>query len=114
MKAAPAQFAVPLVAPAVDLLLVAALLRGQLAATLGYYLLFFAVDLVLSAVAVLLEGEDLGLLKGLFVQRIAYRQLLWVALARSLWNAFAGLAVGWGKLARTGSATVGTAEGKRD
>ena len=101
------QFAVPLVAPAVDLLLVVSLLRGQLGATLGYYLLFFAIDLALSAVAVLLEGEDLGLLKGLFLQRIVYRQLLWLALAKSLWSAFAGFAVGWGKLARTGSATAG-------
>jgi peptidoglycan-N-acetylglucosamine deacetylase len=98
------QFLVPLVAPAVDVLLAVSLLRGQVGATLGYYLLFFALDLALSAVAILLEGEDLGLLLGLFVQRVVYRQLLWLALARSLWNAFAGFAVGWGKLARTGSA----------
>jgi len=101
------QFLVPLIAPLVDLLLLISLLRGQLGATLGYYLLFFALDLLLSAAAILLEGEDLGLLLGLFVQRIAYRQLLWVALVRSLWSAIAGFAVGWGKLARTGSATAG-------
>ena len=101
------QFLVPLVAPAVDLLLVISLVRGRALATAGYYLLFFALDLLLSAVAVLLEDEDLGLLAGLFVQRIAYRQLLWVALIRSLWNAVAGFAVGWGKLARTGTVQVG-------
>jgi cellulose synthase/poly-beta-1,6-N-acetylglucosamine synthase-like glycosyltransferase len=100
------QFAVPFIAPAVDLLLILALLRGQAAATLGYYLLFFALDLLLSAIAILLEGEELTLLIGLFVQRIAYRQLLWVALVRSLWNALAGFAVGWGKLARTGTVQV--------
>ena len=66
-------------------------------------------DLLLSAAAVLLEGEDLGLLFGLFVQRVVYRQLLWVALVRSLWNALSGFAVGWGKLARTGSAQVAPA-----
>jgi hypothetical protein len=87
----------------VDLLLVVSLLRGRLGETLGYYLLFFALDLLLSAVAVLLEGEDLGLLLGLFVQRIAYRQLLWLALVKSLWSALAGFAVGWGKLVRTGT-----------
>jgi cellulose synthase/poly-beta-1,6-N-acetylglucosamine synthase-like glycosyltransferase/peptidoglycan/xylan/chitin deacetylase (PgdA/CDA1 family)/spore germination protein YaaH len=103
------QFLVPLVAPVVDLLFVAALLRGNAFATLGYYLLFFALDLLLSATAVLLEGEDLGLLPGLFVQRVLYRQLLWVALVRSLWNALSGFAVGWGKLARTGSAQVAPA-----
>lgn len=101
------QFLVPLVAPVVDLLLVVSLVRGQALATAGYYLLFFALDLLLSAVALLLEGEDLGLLAGLFVQRIAYRQLLWVALIRSLWNALAGFAVGWGKLQRTGTVQVG-------
>jgi cellulose synthase/poly-beta-1,6-N-acetylglucosamine synthase-like glycosyltransferase/spore germination protein YaaH/peptidoglycan/xylan/chitin deacetylase (PgdA/CDA1 family) len=100
------QFVVPFVAPAVDLLLVLALVRGQGVSTLGYYLLFFALDLLLSAVAILLEGEDLGLLAGLFIQRIAYRQLLWLALMRSLWNALAGFAVGWGKLARTGTVQV--------
>ena len=100
------QFLVPLIAPAVDLLLLVSLVRGRALATAGYYLLFFALDLILSAVAVLLEGEDLGLLVGLFVQRIAYRQLLWVALVRSVWNALAGFAVGWGKLARTGTVQV--------
>jgi cellulose synthase/poly-beta-1,6-N-acetylglucosamine synthase-like glycosyltransferase/peptidoglycan/xylan/chitin deacetylase (PgdA/CDA1 family)/spore germination protein YaaH len=103
------QFLVPLVAPIVDILLVVSLLLGRGLATAGYYLLFFALDLALSAVAVLLEGEDLKLLLGLFVQRILYRQILWVALVRSLWTALAGFAVGWGKLARTGTAQVGTA-----
>ena len=97
------QFLVPLVAPAVDLLLIVSLVRGRAAQTAAYYFLFFALDLLLSAVAVLLEGEELQLLGGLFVQRIVYRQLLWVALAKSLWSAVAGFAVGWGKLARTGS-----------
>ncbi|MFL5407156.1 MAG: glycosyltransferase [Myxococcales bacterium] len=103
------QFLVPLVAPVVDLLLVLAIARGRGLATAGYYLLFFALDLALSAVAVLLEGEDLKLLLGLFVQRILYRQILWLALVKSLWTAIAGFAVGWGKLARTGSAQVGSA-----
>jgi cellulose synthase/poly-beta-1,6-N-acetylglucosamine synthase-like glycosyltransferase/peptidoglycan/xylan/chitin deacetylase (PgdA/CDA1 family)/spore germination protein YaaH len=107
------QFAVPLVAPAVDLLLVVSLVRGHAGAAAGYYLLFFALDLALSAVAILLEGEDLRLLAGLFVQRVAYRQLIWLALVKSIWTAFAGLAVGWGKLARTGTAQAGAAGRRR-
>ncbi len=97
------QFLVPLIAPIVDLLLIVSLVRGRASEVALYYFLFFALDLLLSAAAVLLEGEDLTLLLGLFVQRIAYRQLLWVALARSIWNALSGFTVGWGKLARTGS-----------
>jgi peptidoglycan-N-acetylglucosamine deacetylase len=102
------QFLVPLIAPVVDILLVVSLFREQtVTQTAVYYFIFFALDLLLSAVAVLLEGEDLKLLIGLFVQRIAYRQLLWVALVKSLWNAVAGMTVGWGKLARTGTVQVG-------
>ncbi|MBS2024144.1 MAG: hypothetical protein JST92_17210 [Deltaproteobacteria bacterium] len=97
----------PLIAPVVDLLLVISLIRGRTGETLAYYMLFFALDLLLSAVAILLEGEDLKLLFGLFVQRIVYRQLLWVALAKSIWSAFSGFTVGWGKLARTGSVQAG-------
>jgi len=101
------QFVVPLIAPVVDVLLLISLVRGRALATAVYYFIFFALDLLLSMVAVLLEGEDLHLLIGLFVQRIAYRQLLWVALVKSLWHALAGMAVGWGKLARTGTVQVG-------
>jgi cellulose synthase/poly-beta-1,6-N-acetylglucosamine synthase-like glycosyltransferase len=101
------QFLVPLIAPVVDVLLLISLVRGQALATVVYYFIFFGLDLLLSMVAVLLEGEDLRLLAGLFVQRIAYRQLLWVALVKSLWHAVAGMAVGWGKLARTGTVQVG-------
>jgi cellulose synthase/poly-beta-1,6-N-acetylglucosamine synthase-like glycosyltransferase/peptidoglycan/xylan/chitin deacetylase (PgdA/CDA1 family)/spore germination protein YaaH len=101
------QFLVPLIAPVVDVLLVVSLIRGNALATAVYYFAFFGLDLLLSAVAVLLEGEDLRLLVGLFVQRIAYRQILWVALVKSLWNAVAGMAVGWGKLARTGTVQIG-------
>ncbi|HEY2030260.1 MAG TPA: glycosyltransferase [Myxococcales bacterium] len=101
------QFVVPLIAPVVDVLLLISLVRGQALATAVYYFIFFGLDLLLSMVAVLLEGEDLHLLIGLFVQRIAYRQLLWVALVKSLWHALAGMAVGWGKLARTGTVQIG-------
>jgi hypothetical protein len=102
------QFLVPLIAPVVDLLFIVSLIRGRAIEVVAYYLLFFALDLLLSTAAVLLEGEDLKLLLGLFVQRVAYRQLLWVALAKSIWSALSGFTVGWGKLARTGTATTAT------
>ena len=105
------QFLVPLIAPIVDLLLIVSLIRGRASEIALYYFLFFALDLLLSAAAVLLEGEDLKLLLGLFVQRIAYRQLLWLALARSIWNALSGFTVGWGKLARTGSVAAQPGKG---
>src|SRR5262249_61980691 len=43
------QFIVPFIAPVVDLLLLISLVRGRALATTGYYLLFFALDLLLSA-----------------------------------------------------------------
>ncbi len=107
------QFLVPLIAPVVDLLLVVSLVRGRQSEVVAYYLLFFALDLLLSTAAVLLEGEDLRLLIGLFIQRIVYRQLLWVALAKSIWSALSGFTVGWGKLARTGSVEAAPSKEKR-
>jgi hypothetical protein len=97
------QFAVPLFAPVLDVLLVAALVRGQAGPTAASYAAFFAVDAGLSLLAIRLERERLSLAWELPLQRIAHRYLLWLALVRSLWAAAVGLAVGWGKLARTGT-----------
>ena len=97
------QVAVPLVAPLLDVLLALSLVRGQLGGTAVAYASFLLLDGGLSALAISLEGEDLRLLRVLPVQRFAHRFLLWAALVRSLWTALSGLAVGWGKLHRTGS-----------
>ena len=72
--------------------------------TLGFfYALFFAVELLLSAVAFRFDGERLRQLWWLFWQRFVYRQLMYAVLWKALTGALAGAAHGWGKVERKGT-----------
>jgi poly-beta-1,6 N-acetyl-D-glucosamine synthase len=75
-------------------------------AVLGFfYALFFAVELLLSAVAFRFDRERLRTLWWLFWQRFLYRQLMYAVLWKALAGAVGGVAHGWGKVERKG--TVG-------
>jgi len=113
----------PFVSPIADLMFVWALVsvwlvRQQHGATyaltslqhvLTYYAVFLLVDWFAAVVAFLLEpGEDRWLTWLIFIQRFAYRQVMYWVVVRSVIAALRGRLVGWGKLER--KATV--AEGK--
>ena len=115
------QIAFTLVAPFMDLLLLTILGWAVLEAlehpgagalhsllpTLSYYAAFTMADVLASAIAFALEGgESWSLLIWLPLQRIAYRQVLYWVMYRSIVSALAGVVVGWGKLER--KATVAT------
>jgi len=69
-----------------------------------YLALFILVEIVSSAVAILLEPqEDPRLLPWVGLQRFFYRQLLYGVSLRSLLTALRGVGSGWNKLDRTGS-----------
>jgi hypothetical protein len=70
-----------------------------------FYALFFAVELLLSAVAFRFDRERLRTLWWLFWQRFLYRQLMYAVLWKALMGAVGGVAHGWGKVERKG--TVG-------
>lgn len=105
----------PLISPLIDLtivwtLFIALLERlGQpaeyasanLNRALFSYLLFFAVDLLASAFAFLLEKrEQWSLLWRLFLQRFCYRQVMFYVIIKSTLMALRGVNVGWGKIER--------------
>ncbi len=71
--------------------------------TLFFYGIFFGVDLVGSAIAILLDRERLSQLWWLFWQRFVYRQLMYAVLWKSAVTALKGKPQGWGKLARKGT-----------
>jgi hypothetical protein len=67
------------------------------------YLLFLVVDTVTALIGVALEpGERLSQALQGPLQRIAYRQVLYLALLRAMRAALKGWAPAWGKLERTG------------
>ncbi len=112
----------PLIAPVMDLVMVASLAIAALEGkqhpdapdsswktVLFYYALFLAVDVLASALAFLLEKrEDWRLLAWLFLQRLVYRPLLCYVALRSVLTAVRGPIVGWGKLERKATVREGS------
>jgi cellulose synthase/poly-beta-1,6-N-acetylglucosamine synthase-like glycosyltransferase/peptidoglycan/xylan/chitin deacetylase (PgdA/CDA1 family)/spore germination protein YaaH len=107
----------PLLAPAADIALLATLARflgewpamgihtawAHAAPVMLLYLLFLVVDTVTALIGVALEpGERLSQALLVPLQRIAYRQVLYLALLRAMRAALKGWAPAWGKLERTG------------
>jgi cellulose synthase/poly-beta-1,6-N-acetylglucosamine synthase-like glycosyltransferase/peptidoglycan/xylan/chitin deacetylase (PgdA/CDA1 family) len=111
------QLLFPLLAPAADIALLVSLARllvesPTLGAHLAWthaqpvvmlYLLFLAVDTITALIGVAFEpGEKLSQALLVPLQRIAYRQVLYVALCKAMRAALKGWSPGWGKLERTG------------
>ena len=76
---------------------------------LAYYAVFLLVDWLAAVLAFLMEPEeDKQLTWLIFLQRFAYRQVMYWVVVRSFAAAFSGRLVGWGKLDR--KATVAAPE----
>ena len=70
------------------------------------YAVFFVVELVSAAIATKLDRQRFGLLWWLFLQRFAYRQIMYGVIYRSLVRAITGGRAGWGKIDRKGTVQV--------
>ncbi len=67
------------------------------------YALFFVVELIAAIIATRLDRQRYGLLWWLFLQRFAYRQIMYGVIYRSLARAITGGRAGWGKIDRKGT-----------
>jgi hypothetical protein len=70
-----------------------------------FYGIFVVVDWIYSLLAFLLEKEDKRLLLLTFIQRLIYRQLMYIVIFRSISRALTGITVTWGKLERKATVT---------
>lgn len=93
----------PLLAPVVDILTVYGLAVGHRRAGLAW-LGMLTLQLIAAVVAFRLDRESLRPLWSLPLQQVAYRQLFYLVLLRSVGAALAGVALRWQKLHRTGAA----------
>ncbi|MBC7290472.1 MAG: glycosyltransferase family 2 protein, partial [Actinotalea sp.] len=100
------QVAMPLLAPAIDLLAVFGLLTGAGATVLALWGGFALLQLVLTAYALRLDGESLRVLWALPLQQLAYRQLIYLVVLQAIASAVAGARLPWHKLQRTGDVVV--------
>ena len=74
---------------------------------LTFYAVFLAVDWITTVIAFVTEpGEDKSLTWLVFIQRFAYRQIMYWVVLRSFVAAIRGHIVGWGKLERKASVEV--------
>jgi cellulose synthase/poly-beta-1,6-N-acetylglucosamine synthase-like glycosyltransferase/peptidoglycan/xylan/chitin deacetylase (PgdA/CDA1 family)/spore germination protein YaaH len=75
---------------------------------LALYALFFGIEFAGAVVGYRLDGVKPRGLGSIFLQRFAYRQLMYGVAYKSILRALAGGREGWGKLERKGSVRVST------
>lgn len=88
----------------IDLILLASLLVSPANLILYFYFfVFLAADLLLAAVACLVEREPLSQIRLVLPMRFVYRPVLNYVVVKAILHALKGVWVGWGKLDRTAS-----------
>ncbi|MFA6497910.1 MAG: glycosyltransferase [Desulfurivibrionaceae bacterium] len=92
--------------PIIDAILLFSLLMSPANNILYFYfLVFLGADLLLAAVACLIEREPLSQIWLVLPMRFIYRPVLSYAVLQAIVKASKGVLVGWGKLDRTASVT---------
>ncbi|MEU1688267.1 glycosyltransferase [Micromonospora sp. NPDC005707] len=94
----------PLLGPVLDLLAVYGLFFLDTTKTAVAWLVMLGVQLLTAAVAFKLDREPLRPLLTLPIQQFAYRQLMYLVLARSMVTALTGARLGWRRVKRAGEA----------
>ncbi|MFD3445555.1 glycosyltransferase [Microbacteriaceae bacterium 4G12] len=97
------QYVSQLISPLADLLMIMGIFSSHPLKVLGFYLLFFVIDLLASLFAFKLENENPKPLAWLILQRLIYRQFMTYVVIKSVFSSIRGVAVGWNKLKRMGS-----------
>jgi cellulose synthase/poly-beta-1,6-N-acetylglucosamine synthase-like glycosyltransferase/peptidoglycan/xylan/chitin deacetylase (PgdA/CDA1 family) len=100
---------VPLLAPLVDLAGLLAVCVGYGRELIPYGIAMFCAELLLTLAAMVMDRASPRIASDWLLQRLIYRWILFFALVRAIGAALRGGAVGWNKLARTGSVRVAKA-----
>ncbi|MED0973367.1 glycosyltransferase [Bacillus paramycoides] len=97
------QYVLQFIAPLADILMIMGIFGSNPLKVLGFYLVFFVIDLLASLFAFKLEKENPKPLAWLILQRFIYRQFMTYVVIKSIFSSIRGVAVGWNKLKRMGS-----------
>src|SRR5205085_7167261 len=82
-------------------------MSGDLHRVALFWILFAAIDITASMIAIALERrEDWSLMAWLIPQRIVYRQTMYYVVIKALVQALRGPRVGWSSIARSGQVQV--------
>lgn len=119
-RAIPYQFVmgylIPLLAPAVDVLVVYQLVFDGEArtASIGVWLVLNLLTGLAAAYSLAIDGERITPVWAVPFQQVIYRQLLYVAVIRGTWAALLGFRLRWQKLEREGMAALDTSGYERE
>lgn len=100
------QVALPLTAPAVDILAVYGLLFLPWAKIAAAWLGLLLLQTMTAGYALRLDGERYGPLWSLPAQQVVYRQLMYLVVVQSVVTALVGNRLRWHRMARTGQAAA--------
>lgn len=82
---------------------------GDLSRMVVYWLTFLAIDAICGGIAYWLEPREKRYpVFWLLSQRFVYRQIMYYVVLKALMSAGRGMAVGWGKLERSGRLDAAT------
>ena len=101
------QVLLPPISPFVDVLMIYSLCTGRVETIALFGFLMLAAEGVAATVAISMGAGNPRLLPWLPAQRIGYHPLMWYVIAKSIFVALRGTAVGWNKFARAGTAEMG-------
>ena len=96
------QILFPLLSPLFDVAIIVGLLDHHYRLMIISFAIYTAADVIMSGVALRLDGEKLWQLWLIIPQRIIYRQLMYYVIIKSVVNVLRGNLVGWGTLKREG------------
>ncbi|WP_321424216.1 polysaccharide deacetylase family protein [uncultured Bacteroides sp.] len=97
------QFIIPFFSPLADLFMLFGIFTGNAERIGFYYLIFMLVDISISVVAFIFEGEKVTKLIWIIPQRFCYRWIMYVVLFKSFRKAIKGELQTWGVLKRSGN-----------
>jgi cellulose synthase/poly-beta-1,6-N-acetylglucosamine synthase-like glycosyltransferase/peptidoglycan/xylan/chitin deacetylase (PgdA/CDA1 family) len=104
------QFIIPFFSPLADLFMLFGIFTGNAERIGFYYLIFMLVDISISVVAFIFEGEKVTKLIWIIPQRFCYRWIMYVVLFKSFRKAIKGELQTWGVLKRSGNVADVTTE----
>lgn len=97
------QIALPLLGPLVDLFALYGILFLDRTMIIAFWLAFTALQMLVCAVALRLDGEPTRDVWTLPLQQVVYRQLMYLVVIQSVASALAGTRTNWHKLRRIGT-----------
>lgn len=97
------QFIIPFFSPLADIFMLFGIFTGNAERIGLYYLIFMLVDISISVVAFIFEGEKVTKLIWIIPQRFCYRWIMYVVLFKSFRKAIKGELQTWGVLKRSGN-----------